>query len=160
MFTRKLIIAGALSIVLAGCGGSESEDLQALLSYVEDQVDALAPIVAGDLSQSSVDEAIRIAENARRHTNPGNADGEWVGELVWMSPPGPCQEHLEADGASPAESIQACRVAGRLWAQTKDLEYWTDESNAEFDEFWDEDRPDYFERSLPEAFTNAIDLIG
>ncbi len=40
-----------------------------------------------------------------------------------------------------------------------DLAFWTDESNAEDYEFWDEDRPEFFSRTLPEAIANAQALI-
>lgn len=157
---RKLVLVAVVPMLMSGCAGSSSEDLEALLGYVEQQVEALESVVAEGPTPGNVANAAAIAENARRHTDPGNAAGDWVGTLVWLAPPGPCQDHLEADGADRADAAAACRVSSRIWSAAIDLDFWADESNAADYEFWDEDQPDFFERTLPEVIANARSLIG
>ena len=157
---RRLVLLGMASVLLSGCGASSSEDLQALRGYVEQQMEALESVVADGPTAAAVASAVGIAENARRHTNPGSPDGEWVGDLVWLGPPGPCQEHLKADGADRADAVSACRVSSRLWSVAMDLAFWADESNADDYEFWEEDQPDFFTRDLPEAIASAREFVG
>ena len=160
MAVRTLVVAGAAALLLGGCGGTGSEELEALLDYMDRQVEALEPAVQGDVTAGTVNQAVAISEDARHHTDPGNSDGEWVGELVWLAPLSDCQAHLEADGVSAGEALETCRTAMQLWGAARDLAYFTDQSNADEDEYWDEDRDYFFSTELPGTVEDSRELVG
>jgi hypothetical protein len=154
---NKYVIMAVAAFLLSGCGsGSTSTELEALLDYMDRQVDAL--------ENDDIDQAVTTARQARYHTEPGNTDGEWVGELPWVSPMAGddgCLPHLEADGVNDAHGV--CRTASNLWSMADDIDYYVDESVAQdfwgekWDddeyEFWLEDRKDFFRAYLKPSKT-------
>lgn len=129
---------------LAESDDLEPEPREILSHYLAKQAEATSAVLDGDESEEALERIDDInAEYVRYYTaEPGDPAGEWVhpnGE--WLSSQGKCYDHLHANGMNFRDAQELCNATIELYSLSGDLHYWLDESNAEENRYWDEDRP-------------------
>lgn len=158
---RFMIVTSVTLLLVSGCGTAPAGEEAMLLDYLAEQAEATSAVLDGDESHEALERVNEInAQYIRFYDGePGDPDGEWVyphGE--WLSSRGNCYDHLDESGMAFADAQVLCNATLGLYSVSSDLDYWFDESNAEDDESWEQDRPVELEETR-EAVTEAEELL-
>lgn len=137
---------------------SDDEDL--LLAYLDEQSDAVANVLDGDLSSDAQQRIDDIDAEYMYAPEPGHPDGDWV--HPW-SRPGDCVDHIGDE--------ELCSAANRLRDTGADVGYYMSEPGADLDawcERWYPDDPrefcedeyEWWHEDHEDAVDEAYDAVG